>query len=148
MSGEWTTEDLAEFAKAYALEWRGIEGAPCRVCSGSGVRNYGSTATWRGGMGGQAFTADVCDECWGSGDATRPWTNLRKLRDEERERIAKAAGELLARRLGVAFDHCRDGLLELVGELERLSRSRKQRPRYFADAAADLAKTIKDMVQR
>ena len=146
MSGEWTRELRLEFAKGYALEWRGIEGEPCSVCSGSGVRNYGSTSTWRGGIGGQAFTADVCDGCWGSGDAKRPWTNLRKLRDEERARIAKAAGELLARRLGVSFDHCRDGLLELGGELERLSRGRKKRPHYFAESCAQLAKTIREMV--
>lgn len=28
-------------------------------------------------MGGQAFTRDVCDECWGSGDTANPWFNLR-----------------------------------------------------------------------
>ena len=52
----------------YLLQWRGIEpGEECPQCSGSGYRVYGSTATWRGGVGGQTMTADVCDKCWGSG---------------------------------------------------------------------------------
>ena len=61
-------------------EMRGI--APenaCMSCSGAGSKLYGSSATWHGGIGGQAVTSDVCDVCWGSGDRTRPWTNLRTL---------------------------------------------------------------------
>ena len=64
------------------LLWRGIDRLageePCTECGGSGIRVYGSTATWRGGIGGQAITHDVCDRCWGSGRADKPWTNLRK----------------------------------------------------------------------
>lgn len=65
-----------------ALEWRGIEYRKdaCPKCGGSGVVAYGSTATWMGGLGGQAITNGVCDECWGSGDITRKWADLRKLR--------------------------------------------------------------------
>lgn len=61
------------------LEWRDVED-PCPVCSGSGVKTYGSTATWMGGIGGQMVTSGVCDSCWGSGDAHRKWTDLRALR--------------------------------------------------------------------
>jgi len=62
------------------LEWRGIDlhqETPCKNCGGSGVTAYASTSTWRGGIGGTAITVDVCDKCWGSGVASRPWFNLR-----------------------------------------------------------------------
>jgi hypothetical protein len=59
---------------------RSIGDYPCKLCTGTGVRTYGSTATWRGGIGGQAMTPGVCDCCWGSGDAERPWINLRELK--------------------------------------------------------------------
>lgn len=62
------------------LDWRGIE-TPCKRCSGSGVRTYGSTAAWRGGIGGQLMTSGICDGCWGSGEANRPWLNLKTIPD-------------------------------------------------------------------
>lgn len=62
------------------LHWRGVMN-PCKTCSGSGVRMYGSTSTWHGGPGGQMFTNGVCDRCWGSGEADQPWTNLRKIKN-------------------------------------------------------------------
>lgn len=65
------------------LHWRSIQpGHQCDVCGGSGNRLYGSTATWHGGIGGQAMTLAVCDHCWGSGDKTRHWTDLRKLEQQ------------------------------------------------------------------
>lgn len=60
------------------LDWRGVS-VPCPRCTGSGQCLYGSTATWRGGIGGQAMTWDVCDACWGSGDAERQGADLRVL---------------------------------------------------------------------
>lgn len=52
---------------ARMLEWRGIDpGDECKNCGGAGVTTYGSTATWRGGVGGQTITTGVCDKCWGS----------------------------------------------------------------------------------
>ena len=51
----------------------------CSACGGRGKRMYGSTSTWRGGIAGQAMTLGICDKCWGSGDADRPWLNLRIL---------------------------------------------------------------------
>jgi hypothetical protein len=51
---------------------------PCERCDGLGVRVYGSTATWHGGIGGQACTLDVCDRCWGSGDEFRRWLSHRE----------------------------------------------------------------------
>lgn len=65
-------------------DMRGIRGRTCKPCNGFGVRVYGSTATWHGGIGGQAITSDVCDKCWGSGDSDRPWKSWRAaLREEE-----------------------------------------------------------------
>ena len=59
------------------LLWRGIdrEGGdiPCKACGGAGVRAYGDTTTWRGGIGGQRITRDVCNKCWGSGNAEKPF---------------------------------------------------------------------------
>jgi len=55
------------------LDWRNIED-PCPICAGSGIRTYPNTATYhRASIAGQALTDDVCDRCWGSGDATHPW---------------------------------------------------------------------------
>jgi len=63
------------------LNWRDIE-VPCPRCGGSGSIVYPSTATWRGGVGGCMCTPDVCDLCWGSGDTSQPFANLRKLNNE------------------------------------------------------------------
>lgn len=63
------------------LLMRGID-APelaCEECGGFGVKLYGDTSTWRGGVGGQAFTSGVCDHCWGSGQKHRPWPSHREF---------------------------------------------------------------------
>jgi hypothetical protein len=68
------------------LECRNIE-TPCTTCSGLGVRTYGSTAAWMGGMGGQTITSGVCDKCWGSGDKHRSWPSwkeMKAIRDENK----------------------------------------------------------------
>lgn len=59
---------------------------PCKECHGLGTKIYGSTATWRGGAGGQMMTTDACDVCWGSGDAAYPWLNLRH-NEYEKQRL-------------------------------------------------------------
>lgn len=69
------SERLAEFVK----DERGIYEL-CKECGGWGKKSYPSTATWRGGIGGQMFTTDVCDKCWGSGDTSRPWPSWRAIR--------------------------------------------------------------------
>ena len=62
------------------LAWRSIEpGDQCLQCGGCGGLAYGSTATWRGGVGGQTITGGVCDKCWGSGSKSRPWPSWRKV---------------------------------------------------------------------
>lgn len=76
------------------LEWRGIDpdlDDVCPDCGGSGIKTYGNTATWLGGIGGQMLTDAVCDNCWGSGKLNRKGVDLRKLRSEmealKREKI-------------------------------------------------------------
>ena len=77
------SEDLtaARYSLADVLSMRGIElGEQCTRCNGFGVIAYGSTSTWRGGIGGSAITNDVCNSCWGSGNKHRPWLNLKTLK--------------------------------------------------------------------
>jgi len=77
------------------LLWRDIDremgDVPCSVCGGAGVRAYGDTSLWGGGAGGQMVTSGICDMCWGSRKANKPWTNLRKLK----EKLEKQEKEVL-----------------------------------------------------
>lgn len=52
----------------------------CGDCEGLGIKSYPNTATYMRGSGisGQAFTDDICDKCWGSGNINRPFRDLRK----------------------------------------------------------------------
>ena len=53
--------------------------APCAECSGFGVKTYGSTSTWRGGIGGRMITSGVCDRCWGTGDEDNRGVSYRQI---------------------------------------------------------------------
>lgn len=77
----------------YIKDARGIahHDAACPQCSGSGIKLYGSTATWRGGIGGAAMTNDVCDKCWGSG-TTNPWPSHRDFYNMQRAQGGKVTG--------------------------------------------------------
>lgn len=77
-------DELRNSFYARFLDYRGLTlEQACKHCSGSGVKSYGNTSTWRMGTGGQMITSDVCDNCWGSGNTEKPWTNLRQLRKEQ-----------------------------------------------------------------
>lgn len=65
--------EFYEWIEQALLDYRDIRGKVCRGCGGWGVKAYANTSTWRGGIGGNAITHDVCNECWGSGDSERPW---------------------------------------------------------------------------
>ena len=82
---------------------RSIEHTVCTRCKGWGTIWYSSTALWRKGIGGQAFTPGVCDLCWGSGDEGRPWTDLRKLEAERDAVITARAASLLEETLGKSW---------------------------------------------
>lgn len=107
------------------LEWRGVV-TPCAVCSGSGRRGYANTSTWRGGSGGQMLTDDVCDSCWGSGDAERPGANLRKLasRSADTDKAVAAAMEARAKELDIAAD-TQDAYAEGPGDAVRVATLRR-----------------------
>jgi hypothetical protein len=81
------------------LEWRGVD-TPCTMCSGSGVRAYSNTSTWHGGMGGNMFTNDVCDACWGTGDEHRKGVNLREFTAQRKAWEADQCLQYLGQRLG------------------------------------------------
>jgi len=125
------------------LRWRGIEQA-CQKCGGTGSRTYGSTATWRGGIGGAAMTDDVCDQCWGSGDANRFWTDLRALEaDQERKIAARAASYFTGFTI---IEHYRPAMEVLVLELRKFSRGRKERPQGFHTIATYLANHLEQAI--
>lgn len=72
-----TWEYRSALGTARAAIEREIAGPKCPACGGEGKRLYNSTATWRGGHGGQSMTTDICDRCWGSGDERIPGPDLR-----------------------------------------------------------------------
>ena len=126
------------------LRWRGVE-FPCPRCRGAGVIHYGHGSTWRGGMGPASGAWDVCDVCWGTGDEHRHGVDLRKQRDEEDQRVAKRAAVLLAESVGVPMYVTQPAINAIADELGRLSRGRKDRPRFFYDLCASLARTLRAM---
>lgn len=105
------------------LRWRDIED-PCVKCQGSGRVWYGSTATWRGGVGGASMTSDVCDECWGSGDKFRHGVNLRQLRDREEQRVAEAAVDRLCHAAGASIRTCYGDIVKIVEVIETFANKR------------------------
>lgn len=60
-------------------ERRGIENI-CKGCNGSGTKLYANTSTWQHGIGGQAMTVDVCEDCWGTGDENKKGFDLRRIK--------------------------------------------------------------------
>lgn len=58
---------------------KNLANAHCTSCKGFGKRTYPNTSGWRGGIGGQAITTDICDQCWGTGERDRKGPNLRAM---------------------------------------------------------------------
>lgn len=114
------------------LEWRGIN-RPCLKCSGRGVFAYGSSSIWRGGVGGQTVTEGVCDLCWGSGDATHAWVDLRKTsaqlaqKDEELSEIKEYHKRIMSEECPKDEWHCtcvpalREGIAQKDKVIEEVS---------------------------
>lgn len=107
-----------------ALGARGVE-QPCERCSGLGRYHYAHGSTWRGGMGVCAFTWDVCDQCWGSGDANRPGADLRELEAARKAWDESQVLEYLGKRLGTYLPSIRKRLRRLAELSARESRRRK-----------------------
>lgn len=81
-----SSQELFDYFRDEMIDRAGGQSADdlCRKCNGRGTRSYPSTSTWRGGIGGQAFTGDVCDGCWGSGNRHRPWPSHREFYEMKR----------------------------------------------------------------
>ncbi len=62
----------------------------CSRCGGLGHRAYPTSATWHGGAGGMTVTGDLCDRCWGSGDETEPFSNLKETFRRFNDQLAQA----------------------------------------------------------
>lgn len=114
-----------------SLEWRGIEpGNECPRCTGSGVRWYSISSTWRGGMGAGSSTRDLCDSCWGSGDGTIPFRDLRKLvKNAERTSSQNAVRDLL--RMADVLGDASEAVKLLASVIEGVSNG-KYAARVFA----------------
>ena len=98
---------------------------PCGRCGGDGQRSYSNTATWRGGIGGAAITSDVCDGCWGTGDAANPGADLRAWEASRQRDVEVMAGEFLASSLGVGLTVLVGAQLAIADHLDALCRKRK-----------------------
>ena len=62
------------------LRRRGLTGPLCERCEGLGVILYDNDTTWgRSAVATHGPVFDVCDQCWGSGDDSRPWLDLRSV---------------------------------------------------------------------
>lgn len=140
---------MGDELRAEFLAWRGVDD-PCLVCRGDGQHWYGSTATWRGGMGGAAMTKDVCDTCWGTGDRYRTGVDLRRLRDEESARVSAAAVDHLARSAGATLTSTRVEVNELVTILRSHAEPPKGRTKARRGSIwfAPLAKALADTLER
>jgi hypothetical protein len=114
----------------------------CPKCHGSGEVTYGSTATWRGGIGGAAMTSDVCDKCWGSGDEAHPWTDLREQRATFDRRVEERVAIEWERSLGAGLASLAASQRFIAAELDRVARKRKV-PFWTTDLASVIAKKLR-----
>lgn len=96
----------------------------CPPCHGSGAKVYSSGATWRGGAGTTSYQRDVCDTCWGSGDAQSPNANLRdelaELHAALNSKGAAASGAWLAGKLGLEYETVRRELPAVTKKLRAM----------------------------
>lgn len=144
MSNTPRTDEILEAV----LRYRDVED-PCTTCRGFGTRAYSSTATWRGGMGGQLCTTDVCDMCWGTGDRHRRGADLRAMRNSEQQRIAETAIVLLANAAGAQIHSLHDTVEYLAAYIEKLARKRgAPAVPWLPEMATALAKTLRRGVER
>lgn len=135
-----TSTEREEQLKQF-LKWRYVE-VPCPKCRGAGRRMYGHGSTWRGGVGTCSFEPDICDECWGSGEAGNPGLNLRTYEAETREAVQVRALSLLAENAGAFGSPPFAATREIAAELRKLARGRKARSWFFHEFCESLAKTL------
>lgn len=139
----------SEQAYRWMLDFRGIK-EPCMRCGGAGRRAYGSTSTWRGGIGGAAITEDVCDACWGTGDDARHGVNLRALEVTRRDWEAAQCAHWLAKRIGAKLQTQVENLRALADVIEAESRRSKvpegvAHAFWYKRSAESLANVIREL---
>ncbi len=120
---------------------------PCERCSGLGSKMYSSTATWHGGIGGAAMSRDICDRCWGSGDADYPFADQRKIKQNTEAAVKARAATLFADTLGTSFSSMKPALEELITELKKMAKGRKQRPWFYYETCDHLAKLFTKLIE-
>lgn len=123
--------------------YRGVED-PCLRCQGLGIATYSSGATWRGGMGTTKSERDVCDSCWGTGDRYRTGVDLRRLRDEEQQRVALAAVTELAESAGATMPVVAGAVSHIIRALDVIidKRGAPAAP-YLPEMAKALGNTLR-----
>jgi HEAT repeat protein len=95
-------------------------------------------------MGTTKSERDICDTCWGTGDADRHGLDLRKLKADEDVRVAERAAELLARAVGASLDNCRPAIAYLIGVIDKVSNKRgAPAAPYLPELAQALANTLR-----
>ena len=126
------------------LRMRGVE-TPCSKCGGLGTHIYGSTSTWRGGIGGCMCTKGVCNHCWGSGDEHRHGDDLRAFEARIKAQREYEVAEYVARATGTWLPNCYDGIEAVCQLLDDASKStrRKPRPSGFDEACHILSSTLR-----
>ncbi len=127
------------------LQWRNIK-TPCPICRGAGGYWYGSTSTWRGGIGGAAMTWGVCDTCWGSGDEHHHWMDLRKLQATEDARVLLQAARVFTDAVGSGWEALHPAVLYIREHILTILKQRRVRPEYTDTVVYSLAKLLKAMV--
>lgn len=76
-------------------------------------------------MGGASITMDVCDKCWGTGDAHVTGVDLRKLMKARAEWEQDQCLQWLSARLGVNLGDTRQRLQDLAKLADKQAHRRK-----------------------
>lgn len=118
--------------------------AICPRCQGDGQRAYSSTSTWRGGMGGASISYDVCDACWGTGDAQNPGCDLRLLRDQADAEATRRAAKLLEDAMGAGLGTLAPAQRFLADVLLAAARKRSA-PQWCYNLAHLLARKLREL---
>jgi len=147
-------QEAADHEQAEHVAWRSARIVhTCGRCGGTGYFMYSNSGLWRNMQGRivmHAFTPGVCDACWGSGDADRPWTDLRKLEQEHSEALAAASVEDLARAAGVKYESMRAATTSIADVLEQSmtpeALKAKGRPIGFRELTRHLATVIRNAI--
>lgn len=136
----WT--DLGERLRGFCNNAAGVG---CPECFGTGNKTYGSTATWRGGMGGASMTKGICDVCWGTGRTDVTGADQRKMRDILYNRDLLASAQWFSRRIGTAFNLHRQHFITVADKISRARWGADFNLNRVADAVADALRELAEV---